>query len=370
MGADHSREPMTTSLASEAAETAGSSPRRQVGAWLILCAVLVFAMTLLGGVTRLTHSGLSIVEWEPLAGALPPLTEQAWQAEFAHYQQYPEYQKVNQGMNLAGFKAIYWFEYSHRLLGRAIGLIVAIGLVYFVAARKVTLALAWRLGILLIFGGLQGALGWYMVQSGLVDRPDVSHYRLTAHLGLAVAMFGYIVWLALAVLFPIQAVWGERTPGPFRLAAYVAVGLVYVLVLTGGLVAGLDAGFAYNTFPLMEGRWIPEGLVNAHPFDTIVSVQFLHRWYGVVVAAFLLLLWGRALDLALPRSARIAFNALAVLVLAQGALGLATLLGVVPTAIAAAHQGGALIVLTSTVAAAYFARQAKLRPPPGITVLP
>ena len=270
----------------------GSSRSRQVGLWLILCAVMVFGITVLGGVTRLTHSGLSIVAWEPLAGILPPLSTEAWAEEFSNYKQFPEYQKINMRMDLDGFKAIYWYEYSHRLLGRTIGLVFAIPFIYFLIKRRVDRQLGIRLGVLFVLGGLQGALGWYMVSSGLVARPDVSQYRLTAHLGLAVILYGYMVWLAMSVLLPSPKPWGEPTPRSFRVATYATAASAFILILSGGLVAGLDAGFAYNTYPTMDGEWVPAGMLT-DPFGNITTVQFLHRWLGPTMAVLVVLVRGR-----------------------------------------------------------------------------
>lgn len=352
------------------ARTAPDSTRGQIAAWLLFCAALVLAITVLGGVTRLTHSGLSMVTWEPLAGVLPPLSQEAWEAEFAHYQQFPEYQRLNRGMDLAGFKSIFWFEYAHRLLARFIGIAYLVPFLFFLLLRRVERGFAWKLFGLLILGGMQGVLGWLMVASGLVDRPDVSHYRLTAHLGLAVLIFVVMIWLAFRVLVP-QALGGIGEPAPrrFRRAALTAIGAVYVLILSGGLVAGLDAGFAYNTFPTMDGRWFPAGLFTEHPFESIASVQFLHRWLGVLVAAFLIFLWGRALDVGLPMGAMWAFHAVLATMAAGGLLGILTLVNAVPVPLAALHQGAALVVLAAVVAAAYLAGMSRLAPGPGITII-
>ena len=352
------------------AANAPDRTRGQIAAWLLICATLVLAITVLGGVTRLTHSGLSMVTWEPLVGVLPPLTEEAWEVEFEHYQQFPEYQIVNRGMDLAGFKAIFWFEYAHRLLARFIGIAYALPFLFFLLMRRVERRFGWKLFGLLILGGTQGLLGWLMVASGLVDRPDVSHYRLTAHLGLAVLIFIVMIWLALQVLVP-QALGGIGEPAPrrFRRAALAAIGGVYVLILSGGLVAGLDAGFAYNTFPTMDGHWVPESLFTESPLESIAGVQFLHRWLGVIVAAFLVLLWGRALDVGLPRGAMWAFHAVVVAMAAQGLLGILTLVNVVPVPLAALHQGAALVVLAAVVAAAYLAGMSRLTPGPSITII-
>lgn len=352
--------------------SAAAPPRTrvQIGAWLLLCAVLVLSVTVLGGVTRLTHSGLSMVTWEPLAGILPPLSVAAWEAEFANYRQFPEYLLLNRGMDLAGFKSIFWFEYSHRLLARTIGLVYAVPFFVFLLLRRFERPFAWKLFGLLLLGGMQGVLGWLMVASGLVDRPDVSHYRLTAHLGLAVLIFVAMIWLALRVLLP-RAVGGIGVPPPgrFRRAAFAVAASVYLLILTGGLVAGLDAGFAYNTFPTMDGVWVPAGVFAGNPFESVEGVQFLHRWLGALVIAGAILLWGRALDLRLPAAARWAFHGLAATIVAQGLLGILTLLRAVPVSLGALHQGMALLVLAAAVAAAYAAMVARVPPKAGIIVV-
>ncbi|MGH8473272.1 MAG: COX15/CtaA family protein, partial [Gammaproteobacteria bacterium] len=207
-------------------------------------------MVLLGGVTRLKHAGLSIVEWQPLTGILPPLSAPAWEDAFAQYQRYPEYQKLNRGMTLGEFKSIYWLEYLHRLWGRLIGIAFLVPCLYFTLRHRIGRALIPRLAMLFALGGLQGALGWYMVKSGLVDRPDVSQYRLSAHLGLAAFIYGYMLWVALGLLRPRTA-----AEGALPRYCFAVLGLVFATLLSGGFVAGLDAGFAYNTFPLMQGQW-------------------------------------------------------------------------------------------------------------------
>ena len=340
-----------------------------VGVWLLICAAMVFSITVLGGLTRLTHSGLSMVTWEPLAGIWPPLSADAWQVEFENYQRFPEYQQINRDMTLAGFKAIFWFEYAHRLLGRAIGAVYALPFAFLLVTRRLSRPLALRLGVLFVLGGLQGLLGWYMVQSGLIERPDVSHLRLTAHLGLAVAIYGYMVWLALTIFLPEPAAWGERLPAGFRAATYAATAAAFVLILSGGLVAGLDAGFVYNTFPKMGGAWVPGGML-AEPLGNLTTVQFLHRWLGLGMAALVILIWGRALDIPVTAQVRGAHHGLLAALAAQGALGIATLLLVVPLPLASLHQGGALAVLAVAIVAAYLTHQGRLLPEPGIRVVP
>ncbi len=326
---------------------------QQVARWLIFCAVVIFAMILLGGATRLTNSGLSIVEWKPLVGVIPPLTEQDWQDTFDKYKQFPEYQKINHGMSLHEFKTIFMYEYLHRLLGRAIGVLFAVPLLYFAVRRRLRPGLAPGLVILFIMGGLQGLLGWYMVKSGLVDNPRVSQYRLTAHLGVAVAIYAYMVWLAFDLLFAR----GEKSamePPPYaRWTLFLAV-LVYLMILSGGLVAGTDAGFAYPTWPLMGNSFIPPGLYATSPtwlamFEDITTIQFNHRMFAyllfVVLNVSAFLVYRNA-----PQGrGKLAAILLALMLMIQVLLGISTLLLHVPVVLGVAHQGGAVLLLTATL---------------------
>jgi cytochrome c oxidase assembly protein subunit 15 len=325
---------------------------KQVGAWLLLCCALVFAMVVIGGITRLTHSGLSIVEWQPLVGSIPPLDQAQWQEVFEKYQRTPEYQKVNRGMSLAAFKNIFWWEYFHRLLGRAIGLVFFIPLLYFMIRAQIDRALAWRLLLIFVLGGLQGALGWYMVKSGLVDDPRVSQYRLTAHLGLAFLIYAAMFRTALGLLSPESS----ADPGRYRFHRYALTlsVLIFVMALSGGLVAGIHAGRAYNTFPLMNGHIIPPGYFMLEPwyqnfFSNVAAVQFNHRLIAWLLLVAIPLFWLGTRALQLRPRARRACNLLPVALLVQIALGISTLLSVVPVPLAAAHQAGALLLLTAAV---------------------
>ena len=326
---------------------------RQIAAWLILCAGVIFGMILLGGVTRLTNSGLSMVEWKPLMGVIPPLGEQAWLETFEKYKQYPEYQKVNMGMDLAGFKYIFMYEYLHRVLGRLIGVLYLLPLLFFLFKGRVRPGLAPKLWLLFFMGGLQGLLGWYMVKSGLVDRPDVSQYRLTAHLGLAMAIYAYMLWVAFDLLFPRGSTY-RAAAAPFAGWSLGLVLLVYLMILSGGLVAGTDAGFSYPTWPLMGPSFIPDGLYATAPawlaaFEDVTTIQFNHRMlaYALFVLANLFAL------LVLRSEARGRSRPAAVLLmlalLLQVVLGISTLLSHVAVPVAAAHQGGAVLLLTAMV---------------------
>jgi cytochrome c oxidase assembly protein subunit 15 len=325
------------------------SARRQVAAWLMLCCAMIFAMVVLGGVTRLTGSGLSMVEWDPLFGVVPPLNEQQWEAVFAKYRASPEYQKVNIGMGLEGFKSIYWFEFAHRLLGRFIGVVFLLPLLYFAARRILNRALATRLGVAFILGGLQGVLGWYMVKSGLVDQPQVSQYRLTAHLSLALLIYAYLVWLLLDLLFPRPA--RSAIAAGLRRAAAGVLAIAVLTMVSGGFVAGLKAGHAYNTFPQMGGQWLPPAGWMLEPgwrnlFENIATVQFDHRVLAMLTLASIVAFWVYALRHALPGGARLGTHLLLVTGLVQVGMGIGTLLLHVPVALAAAHQAGALTLLS------------------------
>jgi cytochrome c oxidase assembly protein subunit 15 len=340
------------------AATAPAAGRRAVAAWLLACCALVAIMVLVGGVTRLTHSGLSIVEWQPLVGALPPLSESDWQVLFDKYKQTPEYKLVNFGMSLAEFKGIFWWEYFHRLLGRAIGLVFFVPLAWFWLRGRLDRPLAWKLLGVFVLGGLQGAMGWYMVASGLVDDPRVSHFRLTAHLGLAFLIFGAMLWIALDVLFP-KRLGTERAPT--RLAAWIA-GLVFLQVLAGGLVAGIRAGKAYNTFPLMNGHLVPPETLMLDPwwknfFYNMATVQLDHRLVAWLLLALVAWLWARVAWIDAEPRARRAANLLAVAFVAQFALGVWTLLAAVPVALGAAHQFVAVLVFGAALACAHALRR-------------
>lgn len=347
--------PMAMGVA--AAPTSPAAPgdrRRAIGIWLLACCATIYAMVVLGGVTRLTGSGLSMVDWRPILGALPPLNEAQWLRVFELYQQSPEYRLKNFGMDLAGFKGIFWFEYAHRLLGRLIGVIFLMPLLYFVATRRVDKGLAGKLFVIFILGGLQGLLGWYMVQSGLVDDPRVSPYRLTAHLGLAILIYAYMFWVALDVLRPHEGAAGPVAVTGLRRLAYGVIALIAITILSGGFVAGMRAGLAYNTFPLMNGQWVPDGLLTMTPvwrnlFENITTVQFNHRLLATLTFVATITLWLISLRWRLPAPLRAASHALLLLLVLQVTLGITTLLLHVPVNLAAAHQGGALALLTAAL---------------------
>lgn len=326
------------------------SHNRYIAIWLLLSCAMVFAMVILGGVTRLTGSGLSMVEWNPIFGLLPPLDQQTWVETFNLYKQSPEFQKINLGMDLAGFKNIYWFEYAHRLLGRAIGTVFLIPFLFFLAKGWINRSLAPKLVLMFILGGLQGLLGWYMVKSGLVDNPHVSQYRLTAHLGLAVIIYAYMFRIALALWYGPS--FAGDTPAALKRAITLLGSLVFITILSGGLVAGLKAGLAYNTFPLMDGRWIPQTIFLQEPlwrnfFENIATVQFDHRVLATLVFSGVVLTWLTSLRYLLTRPARIGMHLMMATAVLQVTLGISTLLLHVPVSLAAMHQAGALLLFTA-----------------------
>ena len=329
--------------------------QKPIAVWLLVCCALVFAMVVVGGVTRLTHSGLSIVEWQPIIGTIPPLSQNDWEVLFEKYHQTPQYKKVNLGMSLEEFKGIFWWEYFHRLLGRVIGLAFFIPFLYFLARKAIDGPLGLKLAGIFVLGGLQGAMGWYMVKSGLVDNPHVSQYRLTAHLGLAFIIYAAMLRVALGLLFPIgTSYYGNGRLRGLRSFAIAITTLIFIMILSGGFVAGIRAGLAYNTFPLMNGHLIPPELFMLEPwyrnfFDNMATVQFNHRMIAWTLAILIPVFWFKSRNLPLPGSTRLACSLLLLMLTVQVSLGIATLLLVVPLPLAAAHQAGALLLFTAAL---------------------
>lgn len=320
--------------------------RTVVRVWLSVVALMIVAMVVVGGATRLTNSGLSITEWKPIHGVIPPLNDAEWQEEFLKYQQIPEYQQINKGMSLDAFKSIFWWEWAHRLLGRLIGVVVLVPLVAFWVTGRIEPALKPRVVVIFLLGGLQGAVGWWMVSSGLVERTDVSQYRLAIHLTLAVVILAYIVWVVRGL-----------SPSPLctsrwrlRGVAALVVALTFVQIFLGALVAGLDAGMTFNTWPLMDGALVPSGLFIQEPwwrnlFENVATVQFDHRLGAYVLFAVAWIHAWQARGTGNGRSAAI----VAGLVTLQACLGIATLLLVVSLDVALTHQLGAVVVLIAAV---------------------
>lgn len=333
-------------MSTRPAETSRAS--RIIGLWLLTICSMVFAMIVLGGFTRLTESGLSMTDWRPVSGWLPPLSETAWQAQFEGYRASPEYQKVNMGMTLDDFKGIFWLEYLHRLWGRVIGLAFALPFVVFAYKGWVNKALMVRLSVLFALGGLQGVVGWWMVKSGLVDHPDVSQYRLATHLLIAFLIIAIGLWFALDLMGSP----GETAPRHVRRLSSMTIVIVFIAVFSGALVAGLNAGMIYNTFPLMLGEIFPSEGFHLNPwymnfFEDIPTVQFDHRVLALTTFTLICCVWWMCR--AQGRIVRTRANILMLAVIAQVALGISTLLLVVPIGLAAMHQAGAVVLLAASI---------------------
>ncbi|KAA2211785.1 COX15/CtaA family protein [Teichococcus oryzae] len=335
--------------------------QRAIGWWLLVVAAMIWAMVALGGATRLTGSGLSIMEWAPLSGTLPPLSQAEWQRLYDLYRTIPQYELVNQGFGLEGFKQIFWLEWAHRLWGRLIGLAFVLPLAWFWLRGRIPQGLKPRLVLLLLLGGAQGAVGWFMVTSGFeADRTAVSPYRLVTHLGLALLLYGLVLWTALNLFRPERN--APEHPAGLRRLVHGTAGLLVLAMLAGGFVAGIHAGLAYNTFPLMEGRWVPEGYAELSPFllnwtANIAAVQFNHRLLATLAgaAALAAAFWGiRVLPVGFARGSLLA---LGLVVALQYALGVATLLLVVPAWLGTLHQTVAVGVLTAALAALHALRR-------------
>lgn len=307
------------------------SSYKYVSNWLFFVAGMVLTMAVIGAITRLTESGLSMVEWRPLIGALPPLNEAEWQRVFDIYRETPEYQKKNFGMELPEFKQIFFWEWFHRLWGRLIGVAYALPYLYFMIRKQIPDGYNIKLFIGLVLGGLQGLMGWYMVKSGLVDRPSVSHFRLAAHLGLAFIIYAYLLWLA----FDIRQF--KALNGSFcqKRHGWIAFIMLAITIVWGAYVAGLDAGLVYNTWPKMGPHWLPPELSSlAAIFNDPVAVQFTHRWIAILAGFFVLTFaW------------RVKSFALGGVILLQITLGIVTLLTQVHIHVAATHQFGAFILV-------------------------
>lgn len=323
--------------------------------WLIVVAAMIFIMIVIGALTRLTESGLSMVEWRPVTGWLPPLSEPAWQAELQRYLSSPQGRLTDGDFTITDFKEIFWLEFIHRLWGRLIGVVFALPLAWFWIRGQLPPALKPPLSALLVLGGLQGALGWAMVASGLVDRPSVSHYRLAAHLLLAVALYAWTVWLILEL--GSQA--AQRDEPRTRRDATILIVLLFVVLTWGALMAGLRAGTAHNTFPTMSGYWIPPGLFEDSPwwinfFENPTTIQFVHRWLAkILVLGVLIMAW---------RSRRAEAVLAAAMALMQLSLGIATILTGVEIAIATLHQAGAVILLTLVIVVRHRTTSSRARP--------
>jgi heme a synthase len=345
---------MTLAMAPTGISRTASDGRslRPVRLWLYAVAAVLFALVLVGGATRLTESGLSITEWKPIHGVVPPLSAAEWQEEFALYQQIPQYRELNAGMTLGGFKTIFWWEWTHRALARLVGVVFAVPLLFFWLTGRLPSPLKPRLVAILALGAVQGGIGWWMVASGLSARTDVSQYRLAVHLTTACVILASTLWVA-------RGLARHSNDPPPSAGSIVAAGAIVVLALCqiylGGLVAGLDAGLTFNTWPLMDGRFVPDGLLAMQPawrnfFENVMTVQFTHRMSAYLLLAVVALHAAASWALA-PRTTHARRAAVLLgLVLCQAALGITTLLLAVPVGWALLHQAGALVVLAFAVA--------------------
>ncbi len=314
--------------------------------WLITACTLIFVMVIIGGITRLTHSGLSIVEWKPLMGTLPPMNQATWHEKFELYKQFPEFQKLNPDMTLTEFKTIFFWEYLHRTIGRLIGLVFLIPFSVMIVLKKLDSKWIKRLLIMFILGALQGILGWFMVKSGLVENPYVSHYRLAAHLILAFILMGYIFWSIMDLLQP-----GERMNGSRSMISlsWIFLGLVLVQVKIGAFTAGLKAGFAFNTFPKMGDNWLPPGSFALTPAlrnfsDNPFFVQFLHRTIGWILLVYISFVWYLLRNQTQSVHQSNALKMVSTWIIIQFLLGVLTLILVVPLSFAILHQVGSMIL--------------------------
>ncbi len=325
--------------------------RLAIRLWLYGVCVMILAMVVVGGATRLTESGLSITEWKPIHGVIPPLNEAEWQEEFAKYQQIPEYQLINKGMSLGDFQFIFWWEWAHRLLGRLIGVAFFVPMVWFWARGRVEPWLKPRLVAGFLLGGLQGAVGWWMVASGLAERTDVSQYRLATHLTLAIVIFAYLFYLARRLALSEA---GSAAAARHGVLAKALLVLVIFQIFLGGLVAGLNAGLTFNTWPLMDGQLVPKGLFAMSPawmnfFENVMTVQFQHRMVAYLVTGVVLWQAWRVLRDGAAQALRMPMKLLLAAIFLQVTLGIATLLKHVPLDYALLHQGVAVLVLALSV---------------------
>jgi cytochrome c oxidase assembly protein subunit 15 len=326
------------------------TPNKIIASWLFLLCGMVFVMVIIGGLTRLTHSGLSMVDWRPLTGWLPPMSANEWQAVFNLYKGSPEFEKINYDMTVESFKSIFWLEFVHRLWGRIMGIVFLLPIIVFAMKGWITRHLWPRLLVIFLLAVFQGALGWYMVKSGLIDNPDVSQYRLAAHFSAAVVIYGYMFWIALSLIETRQMPLRDFRSWLSIVAIFTSI-WIFITMLSGGFVAGLDAGLVYNTFPLMDGHLVPEGLWSMSPgyinfFENITTVQFNHRILAEMTLILVTSTWWIARKNNLPMVSARAFDVLFGMVLVQVTLGVSTLMFVVPIALASLHQIGSLVLFT------------------------
>lgn len=318
--------------------------------WLLSGCLLIFTMVIVGGITRLTGSGLSMVDWKLLAGSIPPINNQQWVETFELYKQFPEFQKQNYMFTLEEFKSIFFWEYIHRLLGRLIGLVFIIPFIYFLIKKRLSKKLTLQCIVLLFMGASQGAIGWWMVKSGLVNNPDVSHFRLATHLITAFLTFSYTFWVALSLIYPNKS---HQNKILYKLSFLLMI-VVVIQIIYGAFVAGLDAGKVYNTWPKMNNDWIAESVYAMTPFwnnfvNGIAGVQFIHRTFAFVVLGLIIYIFYQSRKIQLIQLEKNAINLLLITVFFQMVLGIITLVMGVPIWLGVMHQLGAFILLASTV---------------------
>lgn len=331
-----------------------STDNKVVTGWLAIVCLTILMMIVVGGVTRLTHSGLSMVDWKPIMGFIPPIGEGEWQDTFEAYKQYPEYKQVNKGMSLSEFKGIFYWEYAHRVLGRSIGIIFFLPFMVLLLMGKIERKLVPKLIVALILGGMQGLMGWYMVMSGLVDMPRVSHYRLAAHLVLALIILSYLYW----IILDLRETPKVNVPRGFKLLCMGILGVTSVQIIYGAFTAGLRAGLGFNTYPLMDGELIASAATMMAPFwhnffENGAMVQFLHRWIGALLLLLVVVLLGLSMLRSLPRRLVVTCGSLAGVTLVQFLVGVFTLLNYVPIMLASAHQAVACLVLLASIFLVY-----------------
>jgi cytochrome c oxidase assembly protein subunit 15 len=316
--------------------------------WLLYGCFLIFMMVIIGGITRLTKSGLSIVEWDLVMGTLPPLNQEEWLAMFEKYKQFPEYQKLHYHFNLSDFKSIFWWEYLHRLIGRIIGLVFIVPFIYFWLKGRISKSLMPKLLIIFAMGAFQGFLGWYMVKSGLVDKPYVSHYRLAIHLVAAFTTFAYTFWVALTEIYKNKS---SITLQPvLKKLSIVFLVILGIQIVYGAFVAGLKAGYVYTTWPKMGDQWVADGVTAMQPFylnflEGLAGVQFLHRYLAYILVILVAIIWYRSRQLNLEKAQQRGVNLLVAMVVVQVLLGIFTLIWAVPISLGVIHQAGAFVLL-------------------------
>jgi heme a synthase len=350
-----------SALALPQAHRRAATGERAIALWLVACCALILAMVVIGGITRLTESGLSITEWQPFTGIVPPLNAAQWNAEFQRYQAIPQYRAIHAEMTLDQFKGIFFWEYLHRLWGRLIGVAFAVPFLWFLCRGRISRELAPKLAGLFVLGGFQGALGWYMVESGLSERIEVSQYRLAAHLAAAVVIYGAMLWVALGLLYPSVRLPQDSRTAWLRLALGAVLGLVFATLVAGSFVAGLRAGYIYNSFPLMGGHFAPGEYAALSPwvrnwFENPAAAQFDHRLLAETTWLAITALWLWSLRVTLNRRAHLALHVLFAMATLQAALGIATLLSIVALPLAVMHQAGGVLLVTAALVALYSLR--------------